>query len=93
MNAAHLVYLVLTTLLLGWTAQFHLATGANSKGQFVVLLMALFGGLVCWVWSNTIRQLKESASPVPFGALDYRTPFLFAGFFAVIAILAVGRIL
>ena len=93
MNAAHHVYLVLSTLLLGWVAQFHLATGANSKGQFVVLLLAVFGGVLCWVWSNTIRQLKESGSPVPFGALDFRTPFLFAGFYAVIAVLAIGRIL
>lgn len=93
MNVAHHVYLVLVTLLLGWLSQFHLAQGANAKGQFVVLVLALFGGVLCWVWSNTIRQLKESGSAVPFGALDYRTPFVFAAFYAVVAILAVGRIL
>ncbi len=93
MNAAHLVYLVLTTLLLGWVGQMHLAHGANTKAQFVVLLLAVFGGVLCWVWSNTIRQLKESGSAVPFSALDYRTPFVFAAFYAVIAILAIGRIL
>jgi hypothetical protein len=93
MNAAHHVYLVLTTLLLGWVAQFHVATGANGKGQFVVLLLAVFGGVLCWVWSNTIRQLKESGSAVPFSALDYRTPFVIGAFYAVIAILAIGRIL
>ena len=92
MNTAHHVYLVVVTLLLGWVAQLHLAQGANSKAQFVVLLLAVFGGVLCWVWSNTIRQLKESSS-VPFSALDYRTPFVFAAFYAVIAILAVGRIL
>ncbi|MGH8441489.1 MAG: RipA family octameric membrane protein [Nevskiaceae bacterium] len=92
MSTAHHVYLVVVTLLLGWVAQLHLAQGANSKAQFVVLLLAVFGGVLCWVWSNTIRQLKESSS-VPFSALDYRTPFVFAAFYAVIAILAVGRIL
>ena len=92
MNAAHHVYLVLVTLLLAWVGQLHLAQGANSKAQFVVLLMALFGGVLCWVWSNTIRQLKESSS-VPFSAFDYRTPFVFGAFYAVIAILAIGRIL
>ena len=30
---------------------------------------------------------------VPFSAFDYRTPFAFGAFYAVIAILAVGRIL
>ncbi|MGH8482648.1 MAG: hypothetical protein ACRES8_09315 [Nevskiaceae bacterium] len=93
MNVAHHVYLVLVTLFLGWLSTFHLAQGANTKGQFVVLLLAAFGGVLCWVWSNTVRQLKESSSPVAFGALDFRTPFVFAGFYAVIAILAVGRIL
>ncbi|MGH6958976.1 MAG: hypothetical protein ACREE7_00680 [Dongiaceae bacterium] len=93
MNAAHHVYLILSTLLLGWVAQLHLAQGANTKGQFVVLLMALFGGVLCWVWSNTVRQTRESGSAVPFSALDYRTPFLFAAFYAVIAVLAIGRIL
>ena len=93
MNPAHHVYLVLCTLLLGWVGQMHLAQGANSKAQFVVLLMAVFGGVLCWVWSNTIRQLKESGSAVPFSALDYRTPFVFGAFYAVIAVLAIGRIL
>jgi len=93
MNAANHVYLVLTVLFLGWAAQLHLAQGNSGKGQFVVLLMALLGGALCWVWSNTIRQLRESGSAVPFSALDSRTPWLFAAGYAVLAILAVGRIL
>jgi len=91
MNAMHHVFLVLTTLFFGWLATLHLGQPTN-KGQFVVLLLAIFGGVLCWVWSNTVRQLRES-SAVPFGLLDYRTPFVFAAFYAVIAILAIGRIL
>jgi hypothetical protein len=93
MSVTHHVFLVLTTLFLGWLSTLHLAQGANGKGQFVVLLLAVLGGVLCWVWSNTLRQGRESASAVPFSALDHRTPYLFGAFYAVIAILAIGRIL
>lgn len=92
----HHVHLVVTTLFLGWVAHTHLAYGNNSKAQFVVLVLALFGGVLCWVWSNTVRQCRggePDTAIVPFGALDRRMPLVLAVFYAVIAILAIGRIL
>lgn len=100
-------FVVVVTALLAWVGYAHISHGANVKAQFVVLFLAFFGGALCWIWSNTLRlyraqlRTRSEASDAEtwnvrsesFTLNDHRVPLLLSVFFAIIALMAIGRIL